>query len=134
MTNVLHAQVVYWAMDSSIDYYFFICVYTVNKLLKEEFSEEENDEKDNNENDENGKPNLKHKAIRQKTIRKFQRGIQKAANKSTRIQSSIQTTVSILAKYSLIFSFTIPEIPLMHIYHLIYVNSYNQLLAYLHLI
>eukprot|EP00942_MAST-04A_sp_MAST-4A-sp1_P000003 g3.t1 len=93
----------------------FICVYTVNKLLKEEFSDEEDDEEDNNENDENGKPKSKHKAKRKKTIRKFQRGIQKAANKSTRIQSSIQTTVSILAKYSLVFSFTIPEIPLMHL-------------------
>ena len=95
----------------------FICLYTVHKLLKEEFSEEEeNDNEDDEKSDEvNNNDANKKKMKRQKSIRKFQRGIQKSVNKSTRIQSAIQTTVSVLAKHSLVFSFAIPEIPLIHL-------------------
>ncbi len=85
-----------------------VCVYMLYKLLKEDFPEEEDMHSDDEDGDED-------KPKRQKSIRKFQRGIQKSVIRSTRIQASIQTTASLLAKHCLVFSFTLPKISFIHL-------------------
>merc|ERR1711871_987127 len=96
-----------------------VCIFLLYKILEEKQSQfdEDDDDDEEEQHDNNHTKNAKKgkNVTRQRSIESFRKGVEKTVKRSNRIQSSLQTGFSILAKHTLYFSFTIPLMPLIHL-------------------
>ena len=95
-----------------------VCIFLLYKILEEKQSQfDEDDDEEEEQHDNNRAKNAKkgNNVTRQRSIESFRKGVEKSVKRSNRIQSTLQTGFSILAKHTLYFSFTIPLMPLIHL-------------------
>ena len=83
--------------------------------MEEKDSLYDEDEEEQHENNRAKNAKKGNNVTRQRSMESFRKGVEKTVKRSNRIQSTLQTAFSILAKHTLYFSFTIPLMPLIHL-------------------